>query len=369
MTDHQKLRSLRRFITSDDAHYPRMKKLKVKGRDLQNLAKEVFFLTELEVLDLSPEREACLEYHLDELPSDISRLINLRVLMMDTNELYDVPDSLTRLSKLEKLSLSNNHIQTLPVDMGRLTNMTSLHLSNNRFKELPRDVFKLSNLEFLDISDNEFTSVPSDIARLRKMHTFIMFQNKVTSLPDSITELTNLRCLWLGNNRLTSLPKRFGNLNLTDWDNFGRHMFSTIIDGNPMTDPPMDVCKQGIRAIAQYFGGNRDASDTVRYDGSGYSSPPPADVGGRSGANVSHQVSQYPSVPQSRQGRDSVSRTTANNSSQPDPQGRYFPVGTTDQVSHIGYQQSGRQAAPAERSKASRNNANNHGIGLTNNYR
>ena len=63
-----------------------------------------------------------------------------------------------------------------------------------------------------------------------------------------------LRCLWLGDNLLTSLPRNIGQLNLTDWDNFGHHMFSTIIEGNPLKDPPMEVCRQGIRAIAQYFG-------------------------------------------------------------------------------------------------------------------
>ena len=40
MTDHQKMRSLRRFITIDDPHYPGKKKLKVRGRDLQTLATE-----------------------------------------------------------------------------------------------------------------------------------------------------------------------------------------------------------------------------------------------------------------------------------------------------------------------------------------
>ena len=44
----------------------------MRGKDLANLSGALFNLLELEVVDLSPEREACLDYKLTQVPpSDI----------------------------------------------------------------------------------------------------------------------------------------------------------------------------------------------------------------------------------------------------------------------------------------------------------
>ncbi len=44
------------------------RRLKMKGKELELLPPELFLLNgEIEVLDLGPEREACLFYHLDQV--------------------------------------------------------------------------------------------------------------------------------------------------------------------------------------------------------------------------------------------------------------------------------------------------------------
>ena len=47
-------------------------------KELDALPAELFMLEELEVLDLSPEREACLRYRLPALPPAVGQLTNLR---------------------------------------------------------------------------------------------------------------------------------------------------------------------------------------------------------------------------------------------------------------------------------------------------
>ena len=71
MTDHAKLRSLRRIMCTDDPYFPGRRKLKVRGKDLTNLPLEIFYITEMEMLDLGPEREACIDYQLEEVPHEI----------------------------------------------------------------------------------------------------------------------------------------------------------------------------------------------------------------------------------------------------------------------------------------------------------
>ena len=83
-------KAYRMRIEMEDPLYHGQKKLKVRGRDLLHLSNAVFNLLELEVLDLSPEREACLDYKLTSVPPDIGRLVNLTTLMLDTNDLSQV---------------------------------------------------------------------------------------------------------------------------------------------------------------------------------------------------------------------------------------------------------------------------------------
>ena len=85
------------------------------------------------MLDLSPEREACIDFHLNRVPPDVSNLVNLRVLMLDTNQLSELPREICQLQQLERLSISNNHLRSLPDSISSLQHLTALHAANNRF--------------------------------------------------------------------------------------------------------------------------------------------------------------------------------------------------------------------------------------------
>jgi len=85
------------------------------------------------MLDLSPTREACIDFHLNGVPADISNLVNLRVLMLDTNQLSELPREISQLQQLERLSISNNHLRSLPDSISSLQHLSALHAANNRF--------------------------------------------------------------------------------------------------------------------------------------------------------------------------------------------------------------------------------------------
>ena len=84
------------------------------------------------MLDLSPEREACIDIHLIGVPPDIGNLTNLRVLMLDTNQLSELPREIGQLSQLERISVSNNLLARLPDSISNLGRLESLHAANNR---------------------------------------------------------------------------------------------------------------------------------------------------------------------------------------------------------------------------------------------
>ena len=135
-----KLKQLKLRIEKDTFLFPGMKKLKLCGKDLQVLPAEIFLIEELDVLDLSPEREACMEFKLHRIPLDVGRMTNLKVLVVDLSGIRVVPEEIANCKNLEKLSLSNNLIAHLPESFSRLQNLTTLHLANNWMKTFPEMV-------------------------------------------------------------------------------------------------------------------------------------------------------------------------------------------------------------------------------------
>ncbi len=246
-----KLKQLRLRVETDHNWYPGMRRLKIKGKELDNIPRELFTISDIEILDLSPERQSCLFYRLTFLPSYIGRMVNLKVLMLDTNELDDLPAELGLLNNLERLSLSNNNLTTLPDEFGKMENMLSLHMANNKFALFPTQILFLTNLEFLDMCDNQIPIIPEDIKKLTKLESLMLFLNKLEVLPDGICELENLKSLWVGNNKIKRLPKNFTNLSKLDWGQ--RLTSSSAVDGNPLEYPPIHICRQGIKSIGMFF--------------------------------------------------------------------------------------------------------------------
>ncbi|XP_045160103.2 leucine-rich repeat and death domain-containing protein 1-like [Mercenaria mercenaria] len=244
------LKELRLRVETNDPLFYGQKKLKMRGKDLKAIPHVLFTMMDLEVLDLSPERESCLDFRLPLVPPSIGRLINLKVLMLDTNELYNLPKEICLLQSLERLSLSNNVLTSLPHGIGRLPLLRSLHMSNNKFDAFPLEVCELKALEFLDLSDNLLVSIPKEISNLKTLGTLLLNYNKLIHLPDELCELVDLECLWLGNNRLRELPHNFGNLVRLDW---GYRYTSSVLECNPLVHPPLEICRLGPRKINEYF--------------------------------------------------------------------------------------------------------------------
>ncbi|XP_009998142.1 PREDICTED: leucine-rich repeat-containing protein 40-like [Chaetura pelagica] len=239
-----------RYLTEHDPMYEGKKKLKISGRELASVPAQVFGLDQLQILEMSPERESCLRYRMELLPREIGHLRNLTCLYLDSNNLKKIPAEIGTLSHLERLTLSNNSLSSLPPEMGALQRLHSLHLANNSLTEVPAPLCQLRSLTFLDVSDNKIGTIPSSIRQLEKLETLLLLFNSLESLPEDVCLLRNLHTLWLGNNHLQSLPARFGELVNLDW---GYNYCSCNFEGNPLENPPPEVCSRGPEEIRDYF--------------------------------------------------------------------------------------------------------------------
>ncbi|XP_048803440.1 malignant fibrous histiocytoma-amplified sequence 1 homolog [Lagopus muta] len=153
----------------------------------------------------------------------ISKLGNLKKLIVSKNEIVDFPNEIQSLIYLEKLELNQNQIRVIPEGIFcHLPRLKHLRLNNNRLGALPRDLAACRNsLQYLNISNNLF-------------RTF----------PQPVLQLANLQELHVQNNALRQLPRELFQ---------GQSLKMFKANGNPLREPPSEVCAGGIQQILNYF--------------------------------------------------------------------------------------------------------------------
>uniref|UniRef100_A0A8C5TIE9 Uncharacterized protein n=1 Tax=Malurus cyaneus samueli TaxID=2593467 RepID=A0A8C5TIE9_9PASS len=105
----------------------------------------------------------------------ISKLCNLKKLILSKNEIVDFPREIQSLVCLERLELNQNQIRIIPEGVfSRLPRLKFLRLNNNRLCALPRDLAACQgSLQYLNISNNLFQTFPQPVlqlARLQELH-------------------------------------------------------------------------------------------------------------------------------------------------------------------------------------------------------
>jgi hypothetical protein len=92
-----------------------------------------------------------------EVTSDISKLVNLRVLTLLNNwKVRSIPDSISCLQKLEHLRIENSLSGDVPDGLSTLSNLASLHITwDPNHPEFPADL-RVSN-DHNNINKNKYT--------------------------------------------------------------------------------------------------------------------------------------------------------------------------------------------------------------------
>ena len=104
---------------------------------------------------------------LTDLPSDLMKSMGatLESISLDNNELVKIPDTVEQLQSLQTLAIFNNKITNLDnIDFSKLPNLKVLNLKSNEIKELPSNMLAQNkNITQVDFFDNKITSVSKDM--------------------------------------------------------------------------------------------------------------------------------------------------------------------------------------------------------------
>ena len=160
--------------------------------------------------------------------SDISFLKDfhhLTHLDLTENQIADI-SPLTPLTALTYLDLSDNQIADIS-PLTPLTALTHLDLGGNQIADIS-PLTPLTALTYLDLSDNQIADI-SHLIELENLDQLLLNDNKITRLPIEMVE-QGMEIKWK-----------------VDW------MGGIYLSGNPLETPPIEIVKQGTKAVRNYY--------------------------------------------------------------------------------------------------------------------
>lgn len=179
---------------------------------------EIFDLADcLEILDLSHNQ-------LSELPNDLDRLVNMRILFLSSNNFQRIPAVLAACPKLEMISFKSNDLTQVDENV------------------LPVDT------RWLILTDNHIASLPDSMGQLHRLQKLALAGNRLTQLPDSMSNCRNLELVRLSANDLMAMPDWIFQLPKLAWLAFSGNAFNRaeILESAPtVTEVPLENIKLG----------------------------------------------------------------------------------------------------------------------------
>ena len=154
--------------------------------------------------------------------NEFQNLEGIRIVATSEKNLQIVFNILSKLKKLKYLSV-NCGLQQLPTNITKLTELKFLSLTDNNLTKLPKDFYKLKKLEYLNLGTitghfqkgNDFKEIPKEVFKLKKLRFLYIRDNKIQEIPKSIRKLKNLHYLSCGANKIKYISPKIAKLKKT----------------------------------------------------------------------------------------------------------------------------------------------------------
>ena len=227
------------FLPPNLSNLPLLKKLIINSNQISDLS-IIASLTNLQQL-------WCASNQISDL-SPIVSLTNLQKLDCDSNQISDL-SPITTLTNLQEFLCNSNQISDLS-PIATLTNLQILLCNSNQISDLS-PITTLTNLQKLYCHTNQISDL-SPIAILANLQGLWCNYNQISDL-SPIEHLTNLQKLNFFSNQIADLVPIVGLIKKGSQVKWSRFEGDINVKDNPLTNPPIEIVKQGNKAILNYW--------------------------------------------------------------------------------------------------------------------
>ena len=181
--------------------------------------------------------------------SFLKELPNIHTLNLRSNRISDI-SILKNLKNIHTLDLMSNQISDISF-LKNLKNIHTLNLSNNRIYDVSI-LEDLKNIYTLNLSNNQISNIFS-LKNLKNIHTLDLMSNQISDI-SFLKNLKNIHTLDLSGNQIKDLSPLLFLIKKdipVKWGWLGSN--AICIKDNPLTNPPIEIIKEGNEAILNYF--------------------------------------------------------------------------------------------------------------------
>jgi Leucine-rich repeat (LRR) protein len=163
-------------------------------------------------------------------------LPNLRILRIDSCNLYRIPSWIKRIKNLKYLEVHNDKLSKIPSFLALMPNLIELRITRTLIKYLPIEIFKKSNLSSLILDYNYRLNLKSLFKNIKNksLRTLSLINCKINKLPKEIKYLSQVEHLYLDYNFISSLPKEITSL---------KELIYLTLNSNEFTNFPEIITK------------------------------------------------------------------------------------------------------------------------------
>jgi len=153
------------------------------------------------IVDL-PEDVVWFDHLEDALQAQDSGVVVL-ALDLSRRRLRDLPTALTRLEDLRYLLVNRNRLDHFPDWLADMTDLKAVVADHNRFRDFPEVLLRMPHLTQISMGDNELQGIPLDIDLIADLEVLSLWSNLLASFPASLGNLVQLQILDLLHNEMT----------------------------------------------------------------------------------------------------------------------------------------------------------------------
>jgi hypothetical protein len=194
--------------------------------------------------------------------SPIKALSQIRHLDLFANNVTDIAP-IAELKQIERLNLHDNPVSNIFI-LGNLKSLKKFYFSRGNLNNI---TFIKSHrfLTTLVIDDNKVSDI-SALKELKHLRRLTLSNNLIHDI-SPFKDLKKLDYLDLKGNPITKLPEWIVDFDMEiSWDYIGKVSRSINLFNNPIEIPPIEIVKQGKKAIKNYFKELGEQGEEIVYE-------------------------------------------------------------------------------------------------------